>query len=132
RRGAAMMEPTLNDWRTRAERAEALIRAATTALDPSAESLTAALLSVAARQQAWAAERRALLVVALHAYELSQHVAGFDRIADPRPIMRLNETLAYAFGTQGWAEIGQRIAAALGGYEAAQVKRRAAQGGGEP
>src|SRR5262245_63314117 len=34
---------TAERWRTRAERAEAMIRVATTALDPEAESLTAAL-----------------------------------------------------------------------------------------
>src|SRR5262245_37375734 len=112
------------DWRTRASQAEALIRAATTALDPEAENLTAAILSVAAQQLAWTAERRALLVVAYEAARLSQRLTE-TRATD------LDHALMYAFGTQDWAEVGQRIAAALGGYEAALVARRAAQEGGE-
>src|SRR5262245_44514670 len=77
------------------------------------------------------AERRALLIVAYEAYELSQHVAEFDTIVDPFPIEQLDQALYYAFGTRDFLEVGERIAAALGGYEAALAARREAQQGGE-
>src|SRR5262245_59446081 len=70
------------------------------------------------------AERRALLIVAYEAYSLSPLRKEINTAA-------LNQALYYAFGTREWLEVGERIAAALGGYEAALKARRAAQEGGE-
>jgi len=70
------------------------------------------------------AERRALLIVAYEAYALSQHIAEFDTIVDPHPIEQLDQALSYAFGTRDFLEVGARIAAALGGYEAALDESR--------
>jgi hypothetical protein len=76
--------------------------------------------------QAAQAERQGLLVVAYEAYKLSMQIGEFDTVVDDHDVDALDRALLKAFNIDqlnAFAEVGERITIALGGY-AAMLKAR--------
>lgn len=104
--------------------ADAIAALALTNWELQQEQATSAAFS--ASSAALHVERQGLLVVAYEAYKLSMEIGEFDTVVDDHDVDALDRALLKAFGVDqlsDFAEVGQRITTALGGY-AAMLKAR--------